>query len=193
MTVTKANTLLGGALVACLCAIIAVPTFASEFKAKSVPVEVKVTNLSPFIVEVPGISAPLECGSVTGKGRITKNGFQQAPFIAPSKCLLGGFVSARVTGTHVNLHANGGLSLEGELVVKVEAGGCELVIAGTSNKSLAKVIYNNTKADIEVISNVSGLTETSTGSLCGTSGKEAKYKSSLLIESETPGVRLEVA
>jgi hypothetical protein len=184
---------LGLAAIACLGLALAATASASEFFAKTVPVEIKATSVGSSAFGLPGASSPITCASVTGEGKLTKspvNHFNET--VKYSKCSDFGAFAVNISNGYYNVQSNGSTSLENTISMKIPLSGCELTLEPTSNKSLTKLVYTNTKSEIEVKAVVSAITEKSTASACGTSGKSMKYEGTSLLAASTAGVRLEV-
>jgi hypothetical protein len=177
----------------CLCAILAAPASAfTEFRAKTAPTEIKDKNKGRHVFSIPGAASPVECEEVTGTAKVTKSKQSlQKQILHWIKCVAFGFLPATVSNAEFEVNANGTASVASTWTIK--AIGCETIIEPSGNKALKELTYSSvagTNKEIEVKANVSGITEKSSGGICGNSGSEATYKGTSI--SSDSGVDLEV-
>ena len=121
------------------------------------------------------------CTTAATKGEIEAlEASSQVVTVEYSGCSAFGFVSATVSKAEYDIHANGEVDVLNTIKISVPLGKCEVTVAPQSK--LGTVSFENKSGKIEEKTAVTGITSTSTGSLCGTSGKEGKYTGSSLVE-----------
>jgi hypothetical protein len=183
---------------ACLFAIFAAPASAfTEFRAKT-PTTFKVANKGKSTFGVTGAAAPVECGVAAGSGvikKVVKEEKKEEKKVVIkttfSSCTAFGFISATVSPVEWEFSATGTVTLLNSITVKTA--GCEVTFPSKANSELGTITYTNvagTNKEIEDKAAVSGMTEESTGSLCGKSGKEASFQGTSIFSAA--GVDLEV-
>jgi hypothetical protein len=164
---------------------------AAEFHFKSAPTTIKEVNKGNFVMSIPGAASPLSCAAVAGEGSPTKTSGKWITIktVKRTSCTFAGLSFATVTDTTVEYHSTSTYSMLKTWTIEAPLGGCNVTIEPTNNQELSKMTYTNiqgTNKELEVKAVLSGVTEKSSGAVCGKSGKEAKIESTTLISD--PGV-----
>jgi hypothetical protein len=90
---------------------------------------------------------------------------------------------AELSKPKVRFRATGEVSIESLLEVKVPGLGCDIKIEPAHNSTLKTVNYKNLEGGkLEVKSSVTGITYTSSGGACGSSGTTGEYKGASELE-----------
>jgi hypothetical protein len=124
----------------------------------------------------------VECGeaAVAGTGTLTKF-TTLVLWFKYTKCTFGG-EPAKVSVGEYEFNANGAVAVLYMIVITSEIEGCTIKIAPTGNKDLETVSYTTKGAKLVETSELKGITYTTSGGLCGTSGKNGTYSGSAEIE-----------
>jgi len=121
------------------------------------------------------------CATAATSGTITEaEGEEQKFAVSYSGCKAFGFINATVSKAEYMLHANGEVDVLNTITINVPLGGCHVTVA--PQEGLSSVSYANSPAgEITESSAVTGISETSSGSLCGSSGANASYTGSNVV------------
>jgi hypothetical protein len=178
---------IGAIAVACGCAMAVSPALAHEFKS-SVSGSVKAHNTSTLVFH--GSGGTVDCFKGTSTGKVN----------AGTTKLISGVVEYRecenseaglveVSNGEFQLSAEGWVTLLNEVVVKVPRGECNVKVAPTGNKELKGMLFENNKTGtLTIDAAVTGITYTSSGGNCGSSGKNGEAKGNSVSELEPSGV-----
>lgn len=100
-----------------------------------------------------------------------------------SECTAFGF-GAIISEAELQFSAEEWVSVLKKITIEVPLGGCKVTIPSTKNKELKKVTYKNSEPvkTIEAKALVKGITYTSSGGLCGTSGENGEYAGNSKLE-----------
>jgi hypothetical protein len=123
-----------------------------------------------------------ECGeaSVSGTGTLTKFTTLILAF-KYTKCTFGE-EPATVSVGEYEFDANGSLAVLYTVTITSAFEGCTIKIAPTGNKDLEAVRYETRGAKLVEAATLKGITYTSSGGVCGTSGKNGTYSGTAEIE-----------
>jgi hypothetical protein len=146
----------------------------------------KATGTSTQVFTTP--SGAVECTKLTGTGKVKPKATTQTETINYSGCTAFG-LEATVSAAKYVFSANGTVKVDNTITVTIPGASCSIKVGKTGNSALKTITYTNKSGKIEVDANVTGVTYTTTGGLCGSGGKTATYKGTAL--DELPGGTLE--
>jgi len=152
---------------------------ANHFKASETGTLTGTQTSSQVFTTGPG--KEVVCSTATTTGNVTETeAEEQKVAVSYSGCKAFGFASATVSKAEYMLHANGEVDVLNTITISVPLGGCHVTVA--PQEGLSSVSYANTPSgEITESSSVSGIEETSSGSLCGSSGPNASYTGSNVV------------
>jgi hypothetical protein len=126
----------------------------------------------------------VECGSEASEGTAVA-GSQKTnkEKVKYAECAAFGF-EATISEAEYEFSAEEWVSVLNKVTIEVPLAGCKVTIGTTKNKELKKVPYKNSAPakTIEAKALVKGITYTSSGGLCGTSGENGEYSGSSKLE-----------
>jgi hypothetical protein len=162
-------------------AVLALFTLGVAFNASLSEASAKLTGTGG-IQKITLSAGTVECGeaSVSGTGTILKSVTMVLAF-KYSKCTFAGEV-AKVSVGEYEFDANGTLAVLYTLVITSTNNECTIKIAPTGNKDLQAVKYETKGAKLIETSELTGITYTSSGGVCGASGTNGTYSGSAEIE-----------
>jgi hypothetical protein len=131
-------------------------------------------------ITVNGGTVECEEASVSGTGALAKFTTLALKFTYLG-CFFGGG-TARVSATEYEFNALGAVKFLSTLTIMGEGSECSIKIVPADNKALETVEYRNKGAKLIETSKLKGITYTSSGGPCGTSGKNGTYTGSAEIE-----------
>jgi len=148
-----------------LSAIGAASASAAQFTASATgSITGKATATQVFTTNGGQVKCSVAASSGTIKSTATA---EQTVEVKVSGCTAFGFVNTHVTPIQVNFTASGEVHLENTVTITPTGAGCTQSVAPQTVKSTG---YSNNAGKVKVTPNVTGITYTSTGGLCGSSG-----------------------
>lgn len=169
-----------GAIVFAFSAVAVANASASSFEAsKTGSLLGKALNTQEFTTNGGTVS----CTTAKTTGTVTELvATKQKVKVEYSGCKAFGFASASVSAAEYTLYANGGVDVLNTITISVPLGFCSVTVKPQTN--LGTVSYSNNSGKIKEASNVTGITYTSSGDGCGSSGTNGKYVGGNEVELE---------
>lgn len=173
------------AAVLAACATAAAPAMAHEFVASQTKGAIQDKNIGNHVFESGLIT--IECTEETSKGVVqVKHSAVSNEEVAYKGCKALS-LPAEVSQAKYIFKAEGTVTVNGEITVKIPKEGCEVKVPGASNENLGTVTYTNNQQSgtIELNAAVTGITSTlsGTGAICPKgSTKTGKYKGASLVQ-----------
>ena len=122
----------------------------------------------------------LKCNVAETSGTISSTDFSQQHYTVNYKnCTAFGFASVHVSPATYQFTANGTLHVKNTITINVTFGGCHQTVGPQTVGSLN---YANNGGKLKVTFNLSGITYTTTGGLCGASGSNGTFTGANEIE-----------
>lgn len=170
-----------GAALAVVCAFSAVAVAnasAATFKASEKgTLTGKALNTQEFTTN----GGTVKCSTAATSGTVTElEAASQVVTVKYGSCTAFGFASVEISPAEYRLYASGKVDVLNTITINVPLGGCKVTV-GPQN-GLGSVSYENNSGKIKESSNVTGITYTSTGGLCGSSGSNGVYKGNNEVE-----------
>jgi hypothetical protein len=128
----------------------------------------------------------LECEKVmsSGKFSMSKTAALKEE-VKYSKCKAFNLFIFALSPAKYEFNANGEVALESELILEPEGGGCQIRLPPQSG--LKGITYHNIAMNghmlLEAVANVSSITYTSSGGVCGSSGSNGVYEETSLVDA----------
>ncbi|HKO38404.1 MAG TPA: hypothetical protein VJU14_08555 [Solirubrobacterales bacterium] len=115
-----------------------------------------------------------KCTTTTAQGKIEKTALTSLHMtMFYNLCTIFGFVTPGSTGFTFVFHANGTVDITNKIAIPASGAACSIVIEPQS--ALGSVTWDNNSGKLVQTINLSGVTYTSTGFLCGPSGTNGSY------------------
>jgi hypothetical protein len=171
--------MLGSALVAAVALSLASVASASahEFIASKTGTT-KATGTNTQVFTTP--SGKVECTKLTATGKVAAlKSKTEASTVKYSGCTAFGLAATISTAKYL-FSAEGSVKVSNTITISIPSASCSVKVGPTGNSALKTISYVNKSGKIEVQASVSGITFTTTGGLCGSSGKTATYKGNAL-------------
>jgi hypothetical protein len=124
-------------------------------------------------------------GTIAASGSTT-----QEVTVTYSGCTAFGFVNTDISPATYLFSANGEVAIKNTITITPTGAGCTVTVGETSNQNLKSVSFDTGVVSggftgIEETSAVSGITYTSTGGLCGSSGTNGTYTGNSFLHGPT--------
>jgi len=115
----------------------------------------------------------LKCSTAETAGPISKTADTQLHMTVSLKvCLFNGFLTVHVSPITFTITSNFKFHLDNTITINVTGGGCSLSLAP---QTVGSVGFANNGSKMRMVPNVSGITYTATGGICGSSGTNGTY------------------
>ncbi len=168
------------ALAVCVMAVCAVSvavassaSAATEFHASKTG-ELKGTQLNTQKFKTNG--GTVECTKAATSGTVTTLLAQrQLVTVEYTGCTAFGLAATVSLAKFVLDATNGSSAVENSIVINVPVGACTVTVSPSGNGTLKAITYKNSAGKIIEESAVTGITYTSSGGVCGTSGANGTY------------------
>jgi hypothetical protein len=89
-----------------------------------------------------------------------------------------------VSPADYELNASGTIAFAKALTISPSVAGCDIVFGTAANRDREAVSYANNPNKLRLVQELSGLSYTSSGGICGAGGKEGKLEGTLQLELE---------
>jgi hypothetical protein len=126
----------------------------------------------------------IECMSTVGEGTAVAGSQKtNTEKVKYSECTAFGF-EAVISEAELQFSAEEWVSILNKVTIELPLAGCKITINPTKNKELKKVTYKNSAPvkTVEVKAVAKGITYTSSGGMCGTSGENGEYGGNSKVE-----------
>jgi hypothetical protein len=130
----------------------------------------------------------VKCTEAATTGKVTETkATSQVVKVTYGKCTAFGFVETTISPAEYLLDASGAVKILNTILIDVKVpiiGTCSVTVGPQEIASTSSVSYANKSGKIEEKSNVEGITYTSSGGSCGSSGTNGKYVGNNEVELE---------